>query len=438
MHDVLIVGAGLAGLTAARELTRAGLDVVVLEARDRVGGRTWTSELNGVHFDFGGQWIGPTQRRMHALVDEFGLATKPTPVDGRTVLLLRGRRSTYSGLIPRISPWKLIRLQLALNKIEKMVGRIDRAEPWKSPDAAALDGVTVQGWLNRHAGNRDVIGLVNSAVRVVFGADAGELSMLHFLAYAAGSGSFEMLLETSGGNQDSVIVGGAQPVSDALADGLEVRLNTPVEALKWGDQGVEAAGLKARRAVVAMPLPLTDRVRWSPRLPTLRDQLTQRVGMAATIKFFCLYDRTFWRDEGLSGEAVCTTGPLSVVFDDTVDGQPCLLGFLVGSPARGWSERPEEERNAEVLAQLVEFFGPEAGKPTLVHVVDWALDPYSGGAPIATFPPGTLSVFGEALRRPIGPIHWAGTDTAREFMGFMEGAVESGERTAAEVIAALA
>jgi len=437
MHDVLVVGAGLAGLTAARELKRAGLDVVVLEARDRVGGRTWTADFGGTNFDFGGQWIGPTQQRMHALVTEFGLETQQTPLDGKTVLMLNGRRSTYSGLIPKIAPWKLIRMHLALKSIDAIVKRVNAAEPWASPDAAALDGLTVQAWLERHVGSPDVIALVNSVLRVVFGSEAGEVSMLHFCAYAAGSGSFEMLIETHGGNQDSIVVGGAQPISDGLAVDLDVRFGSPVDEVQWGAEGVEINGLKARRAVVAMPIPLTDRVRWCPVMPTLRDQLTQRVGMAATIKFFALYERRFWHDAGLSGEVVSTNGPLSVVFDNTVGDQACLLGFLVGGPARGWSDRPEAERHAEVLAQLEQALGPEAAKPTAVHAVDWAIEPYSGGAPIATFPPGALSLFGQAVRTPVGPIHWAGTESAREFMGFMEGALESGERAAAEVIAAL-
>lgn len=437
MHDAIVIGAGLAGLTAARELTRAGLDVVVLEARERLGGRTWTSELHGTRFDFGGQWIGPTQNRMHALVKEFGLTTELTPLDGKTVLMLNGKRSTYSGLIPRIAPWKLIKLQLALMSIERIVKRIDSGAPWDSPLAAELDGQTVQGWLDRFVGSPDVIALVNSVVRVVFGSEAREVSMLHLCAYAAGSGGFEMLIETHGGNQDSVIVGGAQPICEGLADGLEIRLGRPVDGVTWGDDHVDIDGVRARRAVVTMPLPLCDRVRWNPRLPTRRDQLTQRVGMAATIKFFALYDRPFWHDAGLSGELVSTDGPLAVAFDNTVGDQACLLGFLVGAPARGWSERPEAERNAEVFAQLAAAFGPAAAAPDAVHAVDWALEPYSGGAPIATFPPGALSIFGDALRRPVGPLHWAGTETAREFMGFMEGAVESGERSAAEVIAAL-
>lgn len=440
--DVLVVGAGLAGLTAARELSRAGHRVVVLEARDRVGGRTWTHPVGGHDFDLGGQWIGPGQPRMTKLVEEFSLATTPTFHTGRKVMELGGRVSTYRGTIPRAAPWTLVEAQLSLWRLDRLCRQVDIAEPWSSPRAAEFDGQTVGGWLKRQTLFSDVAAMVNAAARVIFGSDVGELSLLHFLWYVHSGGGLLKLIETHGGNQDTRIDVGAQSFCLRLAEGLDLRLSTPVRGITQGDDGVsvqtDAGDFEARRVVVTLPPALASRLRYEPPMPTLRDQLTQRVGMGATIKCFALYDRPFWRDAGFSGEAVSMEGPVTVTFDAvTASGQAALVAFVVAAPGRGWAERPEAERRSIVLDTFVRFFGPDAAEPTAYREADWATEAWSGGAPIATFPPGTLSVFGPALRAPVGRIHWAGTETARESTGFMEGAVESGERVAAEVAAAL-
>jgi monoamine oxidase len=199
----------------------------------------------------------------------------------------------------------------------------------------------------------------------------------------------------------------------------------------------DVGSVRARRAILAMPPPLAARIRYTPELPAMRDQLTQRAGMGATVKVFLRYERAFWRERGLSGEGVSTDGPVGACFDDGLAGSgPGLLAFIVGRAARGWSARPPGDRRDAVLAQLARWYGDEAKRPRALHEVDWADDPWTRGAPIATFPPGTLSVLGPALRAPCGRLHWAGTETARESTGFMEGALESGERAAAEVLAA--
>jgi len=439
--DVVVVGAGLAGLAAARKLHRAGRSVLVVEARDRLGGRTWTSPLGDGRFDFGAQWIGPNQDRMQGLVSELGIETRATHEEGRKLLELRGRTSSYTGTIPRLSPWKLIWIHLGLTRVDKLCARIDPVAPWASPRADELDSTTVADWMRRKIASADARRLVAAALRVVFGSEPGELSMLHFLQYAASSGGLMQLVETKGGNQDSFLVGGAQQLCERMAEGIPVELSAPVREIAQDGSGVSVSTdrgvFEGRRAIVTVPLPLADRIRWTPALPTLRDQLHQRVGMGGTIKVFALYDRPFWREAGFAGEAVSTDGPIDVCFDDVRNGQACLLSFVVGRPARGWSDRPAPERKEAVLSQLARWFGDEARAPTDYYEADWATDPWSAGAPIATFPPGTLSVFGEALRRPVGLVHWAGTETARQFTGFMEGAVESGDRAADEVLAAL-
>ncbi len=443
MSDVIVVGAGLAGLSAAKRIAEAGKSVTVLEARDRVGGRTWTVTMGEGTFDVGGQWIGPGQPRISALVEELGLETSPTFSDGRKVLDLRGRLSSYTGLIPRINPWSLIATQIAMWRIDRMCKQVPIEAPWTAKKAREWDSTTVEAYARRTVRNKDAIALVASAARVIFGSELGELSLLHFLHYLHSGGGLAKLIDTHGGNQDARIVGGAQQICERMAEACGgVTYGAAVRRIEQSDGGVVVHGdeqsWNARQVVVAVPVGLADRIRYTPPLPTLRDQLTQRVGMGATIKCVALYERPFWRDAGWSGEGVSTNGTVCVCFDNvSPEGQASLLAFVVGAPGRGWAERSAEERKQEVLDTFARWFGDEALSPTDYREADWASEEFSGGAPIATFPPGAMSVMGPALRAPVGRIFWAGTETARESSGFMEGAVESGYRAADEVIEAL-
>jgi len=161
--------------------------------------------------------------------------------------------------------------------------------------------------------------------------------------------------------------------------------------------------------------------------------------MGSTVKVLATYKRAFWREQGLSGEAVGTSGMLSVAFDNTSrnGSVACLLAFVVGGAARRFSRMPREERREQVLDELARFFGPEAKTPIDYAEMDWGEEEYSGGCPFGNVPPGVLTACGTALRAPVGRIHWAGTETARQCMGYMEGALESGDRAADEVLAAL-
>lgn len=442
--DVIVVGAGLAGLRAALDLHRAGHRVLVLEARDRVGGRTWTVALEGSPFDAGGQWTGPGQPRMAALIEQLGLRTETTFHTGRKQLDLEGRRSSYTGSIPRISIWKLLTMQLAIWRIEWLCRKVPLPDPWTSPMAPEWDGMTAGQWLRQKVGDPDVVALSNSAVRVIMGADLDELSLLHFLTYMHSGGGITKLIETHGGNQDRSIVGGAQQLSEGMRRQLpQVELSTPVRALIQDEAGVtvrsDRGEVRARRVIMAIPLPLLQRITFEPPLPADRQALHNSTRMGATVKCQAVYERAFWREAGWSGEVVCTQGPLTVVFDGKVaDGAPALLVFLCGAPARDWAARDPQEQQHIVLKALTDAFGPDAAKPVHLRITDWSQEEYSGGAPIGLFPQGVLSTHGPALRAPVGNIHWAGTETARESMGFMEGALESGERAAAEVAAALA
>lgn len=440
--DVVVVGAGLAGLTAARAIVAAGRSVVVLEARDRVGGRVLTRRVGGLALDVGAQWIGPTQRRMLRLVQELGLSTFPTPSQGKKVMAIGDRVRTHEGTIPSLPFLDLLRLQRLLGRIDRQGKRLDPLRPWEHPDARGWDGLSVQTWRSQEVGSRRVGDLMDLVVRTVFGAESGELSVLSFLAYVRAAGGIMPLIETEGGAQQDRFVDGAQQVAVKLAAqlGSRVVLSTPVRAIEQDGRGVrvEANGRSwsATRAIVAVPPALAGRIEYRPALPADRDQLTQRWPMGATVKCFALYEAPFWREAGLCGQVASTSGPVSVVFDNSAPGgkPAALLGFVVGREARIWSLRPEAERRDAALACFARWFGPRALRPVEYLEQDWSTEPWTRGCPVGVASPLTLVGFGSALRRPAGRIHWAGTETATEWTGYMEGAVESGERAAREVL----
>ncbi len=443
--ECLVVGAGAAGLTAAFELKKRGVDVHVLEARDRVGGRTWSGVLEGAEVDWGGEWIGNGQPRVYKLIKELGLKTFATYDRGDKVLEVRGKTSTYKGTIPWMAPWKLIQIQAGIWWIDALARNLSKEEPWAHARAAGWDATTLDAMRRSVMWSADARGVMDAAMRTIFGAESGELSLLHALAYMRSAGSLNNLIATEGGFQHDRIAGGAQAISVAMAAALggdRVHLGRPVTRVTHDAAGVtvrDALGedWRARRVVVAVPIALGARIEFSPALPALRTQLMERAYMGAAVKCFVRYERAFWREKGLSGEAASADGLVSVTFDQCGDdgSTPCLLAFIGGRSARTWHRRDPAERKQVVIDRLSAYFGPEARSPIAYGETDWCTERWSGGGPIAIFPTGTLSTHGSAMREPIGRIHWAGTETARDCMGFIEGAVESGLRVAEEVAA---
>ncbi len=443
--DVVVVGGGLSGLATARALLDAGKSVVVLEARDRVGGRTYTERVGHGTFDLGGQWIGPGQRRLARLVAELGIRTFPTFCDGKKILDLDGALSEYRSSIPSMSMVSLLQLQAALTYLDGKYKTVPADAPAEAPGALELDGMTLETWRNRFVKSKAVRGVMDAAIRVIFGAEAADMSALFFLQYLSSGGGLLRLAEIRGGAQQDRFVEGAQTISTRLAEKLggAVRLGAPVIRIEHGERGVEvvtARGrVRAERVVVAVPPPLAARIHYEPGLPPRRDFLTQRHAMGATVKVLATYETPFWRDKGYSGEVVSTHGPMSVVFDNTThDGaQPALLGFVVGSRARGFAAHAEDARRDTILENLVRYFGRAAAFPTEYREMNWSTEVWSRGCPVAVAAPGALVDEGDAARAPIGRIHFAGTESAREWMGYLEGALEAAERASAEVLAAL-
>lgn len=462
--EVAIIGAGLAGLSAARSLAAAGTGVLVLEARDRVGGRTVNEPIGeGKVVELGGQWVGPGQDLILELIAELGLETFPTYGTGRSLFERRGRIRSYRGTIPKVNPLALGEVGRALAKVNRMAARVDVEAPWKQEELAAWDRISFDTWMRRNLRTGTARDMMRLAIEAVWAAEPEDVSLLHVLFYIRSAGSIELLLDSEGGSQEARVVGGTQLISLRMAEELgdSVRLNTAVRRIEHGPGGVTVTGVKldrgggegaggkavggdgvgedvevrARRAIVALPPVLAGRLEYSPPLPAARDGLTQRMIQGSVVKTMAIYAEPFWRADGLCGQAASADGPVSVVFDNSPpDGTPgVLLAFLEGAAARRAADLSSDERRRIVVGCLARLFGPRAAEPERYVDKAWAADEWARGCYGGFMPTGAWFSHGSALREPIGPIHWAGAETSSRWAGYMEGAIRSGRRAAAEV-----
>ena len=437
--DVVVVGAGLSGLIAARRLHEAGKRVVVLEAQDRVGGRLLSGEVGGHHVDVGGQFFGPTQTAVKALAKELGLPLVPTYTEGETIL------ETSEGIArmdPTATDSPLFGELVSLSQeIDAMAGEVGTHAPWNTPQAEQLDAQTLGSWADAQGLSPTSRSVLNIATRAVLGAEPEETSLLYWAYYVAQSDNLAMLLGTGGGAQGEWMPGGTQQMPLRVAEmlGGAVRLSSPVTRISQHETGVVVttpnAEFTAEQVIVAIPPHIADAIAFNPSLPAARQSLQKGAPFGTYLKVIVTYDRPFWRTQGLSGAASSDVGPICNTLDESSDdGTGAMLGFIAGDNARTWlALNPEDGRQA-ILDQLARWFGPEARSPTGLHVQDWVADPYTKGGPVAVLPPTVLSQAGAALREPCGRIYWAGTETATKWTGYMDGAVRAGEAAAKQIL----
>jgi monoamine oxidase len=440
--DVVVVGAGLAGLTAASDLVARGHSVVVLEARDRVGGRTLNRPVGGGEVvEIGGQWVGPGQDRILARARSFGIHTFKTYTKGAQILDFQGHESHFTGLIPPLPAADAADFGQLLGKVIALEATVPLAEPWTAPNAAALDSQTVETYILANSSTDGARFLLDLAVKAILATDPRDVSLLHALFYFHAGNGVLNLASTSGGAQDSRFVGGSQLVSLRMAEQLggRVVLDAPVRLIGQGAGGVtvesDRGRWRARRVIVAVAPMLAGRIEYEPALPALRDGLTQRMPQGSAIKYEAVYAKPFWRSAGLNGYTNSDRPPVRFTYDNSPpSGKPgVLLGFVVGADARALGALSPAARRQRVLAAFVRLFGAAAGHPKELIEQNWSVEPWTRGCYAGYMPPGVWSDFGSALRAPVGRIHWAGTETAEVFNGYMDGAVRSGERAAAEV-----
>jgi monoamine oxidase len=445
--DLVVVGAGLAGLAAGREAAASGASVLVVEARDRVGGRVLNQDIGGGEVvEMGGQWIGPTQDRLAALADELCVRTFPTFCDGENVIEYSGSLRCYSGAIPRINPFVLLDVERAQRKLNRLARRVPLEAPWEAPDARRLDAQTSAAWLRRNLATRGGRILLELGIEAVWAVQPEDLSLLHVLFYIHSAGSLDILFDTEGGAQQDRFVGGSQLVPLRMAERLggdRLVLGAPVRRIDHGADGVtvhaDGAVARGRRAVVAVAPTLAGRIAYDPPLPGYRDQLTQRMPLGTVAKCMALYADPFWRAEGLSGQGTSDTGPVKLTYDNSPPGGSpgVLLGFLEGRHARELGRLAMHDRRTAVLGCFARLFGPRAARPDRYVERLWAEEEWSRGCYGCHMPTGAWTNYGSALREPLAPLHWAGSEYSTVWNGYMEGAVRSGQQAAREALTRL-
>eukprot|EP01111_Echinosteliopsis_oligospora_P009453 TRINITY_DN2773_c0_g1_i2.p1 TRINITY_DN2773_c0_g1~~TRINITY_DN2773_c0_g1_i2.p1 ORF type:complete len:456 (+),score=148.79 TRINITY_DN2773_c0_g1_i2:77-1444(+) len=440
-YDAIVVGGGIAGVKTAVTLRSNGCSVLLLEARDRLGGRTCSVEIEGYWFDTGGQWVGGTHTLLRQTCDRLGIATFPQNDDGKHVLELNNNLQFYDGNISTISG--LEGINEAIAKIDEFAATLDPSSPYSAPRAKEWDRQTLGEWLNANVSSAGAKLLIIWFSTVCLTCEPHEISFLFFLLFIRSAGSYALLADIKGGAQQDRIIGGSQQVSEKLATLLppsSILLRHPVRSIHQDHSGVrvmtDSDTFTARYVVVAVPPTLAGRINYAPPMPPARDELTQRYPMGTVIKTIVIYDKPFWREKGFSAEAISDKGPIFICYDDSShdDKRSAIVGFIAGDAAREWAKQPYEIRRRAVLQCYARWWGEQALTPNYYLEKDWKTEEWSRGCYLGVTSPGTITAVGHALRTPVGRIHWAGTETASRWIGYMEGALDSGERAAGEVL----
>lgn len=442
-RDVVIVGAGAAGLTAANELRKAGLSVAVLEARDRVGGRLWTDTIEGAMLEIGGQWISPDQTALIETVADLGLDTFSRYREGDSVYVgPDGTAHRFTGEMFPVSPETEAVITRLTERLDAMVAEIDPDRPWAHEKAAEWDSVSWDAWLRAQTDDDEAVrNLAFATGSAMLTKPTHAISLLESLLMAASAGSYSNLVDADF-ILDKRVVGGLQQVPLLLAErlGEDVFLNQPVRTLEWSDEGVTAVAdgmtVRARQAILALAPVLYSRISFVPALPRLQHQMHQHLSMGFVIKVHAVYETPFWREKGLSGTAFSPYELSHEAYDNSNHGEErgTLVGFVSDLNADGVFELSADERKQRILTSLSHYYGPEALDPVVYYESDWGSEEWTRGAYAASFDLGGLSRYGAHLREAIGPIHLACSDLAGAGYQHVDGAIRMGRLVASQVV----
>ncbi|MFE6256328.1 flavin monoamine oxidase family protein [Agromyces sp. NPDC057865] len=447
--DVVVVGAGASGLTAANRLKDAGRRVVVLEARDRAGGRLWTDDVDGAMLEIGGQWVSPDQDALIETLDELGLETYPRYREGVNVYIgPQGELRKFEGEIFPVPPATEQEIVSLIDKLDALVAQIDPERPWDHPQAKDLDEISFSRWLETQTDDeeaRENIGMFIAGAMLTKPAHA--FSALQALLMAASAGSFSNLVDADF-ILDRRVVGGLQQVPLLLAERLggAVRLGQAVRTLRWHpdapERGVVAVTdqleVHAAHVILAIPPILISRISYDPPLPRRQQQLHQHLSMGFVIKVHAVYETPFWRADGLSGTAFSPYELVHEAYDNTNHEDPrgTLVGFVADEEADGVFSLSAEERKARILESLSHYYGEQAKHPVVYYESDWGSEEWTRGAYAASFDMGGLARYGADLRTPVGPIHFSCSDMAGKGYQHVDGAIRVGREVADEILAA--
>ncbi|WP_442546119.1 flavin monoamine oxidase family protein (plasmid) [Arthrobacter sp. KN11-1C] len=448
-RDVVIVGAGPSGLTAARELKKAGLSVAVLEARDRVGGRTWTDTIDGAMLEIGGQWVSPDQTALMGLLDELGLKMYSRYRDGESVYLAPdGGRTRYTGASFPVSETTAAEMDKLTAILDGLAAEIGPDEPWAHPKARELDTISFHHWLRQNSTDEEAcnnIGLFIAGGMLTKPAHA--FSALQAVLMAASAGSFSNLTDEDF-ILDKRVIGGMQQVSLLIAAELgdDVVINSPVRTINWEPAGEghrvtvesERATVNARFVIMAVPPNLYSRVSYNPPLPRRQHQMHQHQSLGLVIKVHAVYSTPFWREDGLSGTGFGADALVQEVYDNTNHGdiRGTLVGFISDEKADAVFELSAEDRKKKVLESIASFLGEKALDTEVYYESDWGSEEWTRGAYAASYDLGGLHRYGKDQHANVGPIYWSSSDLAAEGYQHVDGAVRMGQATAARIIAA--
>ena len=446
-RDVVVVGAGPSGLTAARELKKAGLTVAVLEARDRVGGRTWTDAVDGAMLEIGGQWVSPDQTALLELLAELNLETYPRYREGESIYIgADGAPVRYTGDTFPVDPDTAVEMDRLVALLDGLAAEIGPTEPWAHPKARELDTVSFHHWLRQNSANEEAcknIGLFIAGGMLTKPAHA--FSALQAVLMAASAGSFTHLTDEDF-ILDRRVVGGMQQVSLLQAQELgdDVVLGSPVRTVNWepdADGGhrvtvvSDRATVNARFVIMAVPPNLYSRVSFNPPLPRRQHQMHQHQSLGLVIKVHAVYSTPFWRDKGLSGTCFGADALVQEVYDNTNHGDPrgTLVGFVSDEKADAMFELSPEERRKAILESIAGYLGDEALTPEVYYESDWGSEEWTRGAYASSYDLGGLHRYGKDQHAPVGPIYWSSSDLAAEGYQHVDGAIRMGRITAARI-----